>query len=189
MARTSLLILIAGCSVQQSIPLGALDGGNSASCAQAFVACGGDPSGTWNLASLCGTEPAPGLCATSSLSFGFAGTATMAFDAGTLTSTNMITYDYTTDASSCLGGSDGDTCAAINALVPQQSCAATSTSACVCTWSTPLTSSSTGTYTVAAGEISITTPTVSTYTLPYCIQGNTMIVATSGTTSEIWAKE
>jgi hypothetical protein len=182
-------LLAASACAHDKVPLGTdidatvapSDASATLSCSQPFMPCGGDVVGTWRLAQVCGqpTDVFPQICATATTTVSINGTETMAIDANTLVSTKMDTSVYTTDASSCIGGTSHDTCATIGARVPELTCASTATSACVCTWTVPAnTAPTTYDYATSGDVITFWQPGMTgMYGAAYCIGGNSMTVS------------
>lgn len=181
-------------------------GSSTSSSCGSFTACGGSVVGTWKISNLCMGQADAGVsngdasaCSgtPTNVSATYGGTLTFASD-GTytvsLTTAGSASFTY---SSSCLS-SMGMTCTQIDSLLKSLgtsdagvsgSCASASSGGCACSETLNSTMSpETGNYTTSGSTItmqsSTSTSTSTTADLSdYCVQGNTLMIRASSTTS------
>lgn len=174
-----------------------LGSGGAPNC-KSFTACGGDIVGTWIVADECvgGVDNFASICPSSTFGESVSNGGPLTFNAnGTYTTTNMGTAPGTFGVESfCLSDAGPTvTCDQLQASFNMQSAqvdggsstmamCTTASSGCLCQLTATQTISGNGTYSTSGTSLTLTPASGSASTVPYCVQGNGLLIQIPGMT-------
>jgi hypothetical protein len=157
-----------------------------------FTACGGDLTGTWNIASICQTittDPIKAVCPTGSTTYTYSPQGSYTFNGdGTASSTLALNATATVQLpAACLTGAT--TCDSLagpmkqggGTSVQSVTCSGNVSTACTCIMTMAAQNSESGTYKINGNSVVMTSSTGMTQTNSFCVEGNVLkMQGTSG---------
>ncbi len=154
----------------------ATDGSNDPALCENFSPCGGDPVGSWSLASFCigdadvdGFEECPG--ATFNIDASQSGSVELSSDSGYQRNVFSNTRGNLSVPGSCLVGITD--CGSLERADESLSCSGDPAASCTCTGEESDVDMATGTWAVSGNTLALTDED-GTESLEFCVEGNTL---------------